>query len=319
MTLPTYQADVNNYLGAFFLLGANQTPFLNYIGGINGYKKVVGETFPLDVYTSLESAAQNVVTEANAVAGTGTAITYTRAQHTNYIQTMLRNIQVSYKKMSDRWKLAGIYYATPLDMVQAELDFQTEMNLRQLAVDMEFSCFQGTGVAPSANTTSVTTLGLVKTGSNGGIQTNRVNGGSGYLTKAMIDECVKDMADNGAPFNDPVMFCGSYQKAKISDLYGWAPVAASGTGLGGVAVESIETDFARIPVVFAPKALASTVVIAEMSEMKIAGWEVPGKGAIFVEPKAKTGASESYQLFAQLGLDYGEESHSGCIYGLLYS
>ena len=323
-TLPVYQADVNNYLGPFFVLGANQTPFLNYIGGLNGYKRVLGETFPLDQYSSLEAnTTSSVVGEDDAVAGTGTTIGYTRAQHTNYIQTMLRNIQVSYKKMSEKYPLSGVAWSSSQDMlVQAELDFQTMMNLRQIAIEMEYDCFQGAGTAPSAVTTHVATLGLVKTGSNGGIQTNRVNGAgsdSGAYTKAKIDSLVKAMADAGAPFIDPVMFVSSFGKTQISKLYGWAPVAAPGAGLGGVAVEKILTDFAEIPVVFSPGALNTTVVIAEMSEMKIAGLEVPGKGAIFVEPKAKTGASESFQLYAQLGLDYGEQSHSGVLYGMATS
>lgn len=321
-SLPIYAPDsgFGEYLGPFIVLGANQTPFLDYLNGLNGYKKVPGEEFALDVYSSLETAAQTVVTEANAVAGTGTTIAYTRAQHTNYIQTMLRNIEVSYKTMSNRAKMAGIYYNSPVEMAEAELDIQTRLNMMQLLVNMEFSCFQGVAVAPSANSTSVATRGLVATGStDGAIQTNKIAGGSGYLTKDLVDQMVLSMANHGAPFTEPVIFCGSFQKTKFSKIYGWSPVAAPGSGVGGVAVETILTDFAEIPVVFAPKMLSTAVVCAEMSECKLAGWEVPGKGAVFLEQKAKVGAGEKYQLYAQLGLDYGEESHSGSIVALLDS
>jgi Family of unknown function (DUF5309) len=319
-TMPLYSTDAGfgAYLGTHIVLGANQTPFLDRINGLNGYKPVPGEEFDLDVYSSLETPAQTVVTEANAVAGTGTTIGYVRAQHTNYIQTMLRNIDVSYKTMSNRAKMAGIYYASPDVMKEAELNFQTRMNMQQLIVNMEFSCFQGVAVAPSGSSTSVATRGLVATGStDGAVQTNKIAGGSAYITKAKIDAMVKSMADNGAPFRDPVIFCGSFQKAKISNIYGWAPVSAPGNGLGGVAVERIQTDFAEIPVVFAPRMLSTAIVCAEMSECKIAGWEVPGKGALFLEQKAKVGAGEKWQLYAQLGLEYGEESHHGSIVALL--
>jgi hypothetical protein len=321
-SLPLYSTDsgFGLYLGPFIVKGANQTPFLDRINanGLRGYKAVPGEEFALDVYSSLETAAQNVVTEANAVAGTGTTIAYTRAQHTNYIQTMLRNIQVSYKAMSNRAKMAGIYYNSSAEMAEAELNFQMRMNMLQMLIDMEFSCFQGVAVAPSTSSTNVATRGLIATGStDGGIQTNKVAGGSAYVTKDLIDSMVKKMADAGAPFLDPVIFCGSFQKQKLSKIYGWSPVGAPGSGVGGTAVEVIETDFARIPVVFAPRMLSTAIACVEMSECKLAGWEVPGKGAVFLEQKAKTGASESYQLYAQLGLEYGEESHHGSIVALL--
>jgi hypothetical protein len=321
-TMPIYAVDAGfgEYLGPHIVLGATQVPFLDRINaqGLRGYKKVPGEEFALDCYTSLETPAQAVVTEANAVAGTGTAIAYTRAQHTNYIQTMLRNIELSYKTMSNRAKMAGIYYNSPMEMTEAELDFQTRMNMMQLLVNMEFSCFQGVPVAPSANSTSVATRGLVATGStDGAVQTNKVAGGSGYLTKDLVDQMVKKMADSGAPFIDPTIFVSSFQKTKLSKIYGWSPVSAPGSGVGGVNVEVIETDFARIPVVFAPRMLTTALVCAEMSECKLAGWEVPTKGAVFLEQKAKVGAGEKYQLYAQLGLEYGEESHHGSIVALL--
>jgi hypothetical protein len=321
-TLPIYAPDAGfgEQLGPFIILGANQTPFLDYVNGLAGYKKVPGEEFALDIYSSLETAAQTVCTEANAVAGTGTTIAYIREQHTNYIQTMLRNVEISYKAMSNRAKMAGIYYNSPMEMVEAELDFQTRMNMMQLLVNMEFSCFQGVGVAPSINSTAVATRGLIATGStDGAIQTNKIAGGTAALTVDMVDAMVASMATHGAPFTDPVIFVNAWQKKKLSKLYGWAPVAAPGSGIGGVNIEYIETDFARIPVMFAPKMLVSALACVEMSECKIAGWEVPGKGAVFIEPKAKTGAGEKYQLYAQLGLEYGEESHHGSIVALTYA
>jgi hypothetical protein len=322
-TMPIYSMDAGfgAFIGPHIVLGANQTPFLDYINGLNAYKPVPGEEFAMDVYTSMETAAQTVVTEANAVAGTGTTIGYIRAQHTNYIQSMLRNIEVSYKAMANRAKMAGIYYDSPDIMKQAELDFQVEMNMKQLLNNMEFSCFQGVAQAPSGSSTAVATRGLVATGStDGGIQTNKIAGGSAALTKAKVDSMFKSMADNGAPFVDPVIFCGSFQKAKFSTIYGWSPVSAPGSGLGGVAVERIDTDFASgVPVIFAPRMLETAVVCVDMNEIKLAGWEVPGKGAIILEEKGKVGAGYKYQLYAQLGLDYGEESHHGSIVALTAS
>jgi len=305
-----------NYLGPFFVLGANQIPFISRIGYPNGFRPVVGFTFPVTEYASLETAAQTTVSEDTSIAGPPEAVSYVKAQEFNVIQTMHRSVKVSYAKIADRLAQSGIQYATDFDYKKAELDFQTEMTLIQLAVDMEFSIFQGAYAARTNSAANAKTRGLVGTGANGAINTNLTNAGTAALTTTLIDGLVKKMADAGAPFRDPVMWVNSWQKQKISSLYGWSPVAPPGAGLGGTAVQVIETDFARIPVMFAPKMLATAVAIVEMSEMKLAGLTVGSKGAIFLEPLAKDGASEKYQLYAQLGLDYGNERHSGAIYGL---
>jgi len=305
-----------NYLGPFMVLGANQTPFISRLGYPGGFRPVAGFTFPLLEYASLESAAQTTVSEDTSIAGAPEATSYVKAQEFNVIQTMHRSVKVSYAKIADRLALSGIYYATDFEFKKAELDFQTEMALLQLAVDMEYSVFQGVYAARTNSAANAKTRGLVGTGANGGITTNLTNAGTAALTTTLIDGLVKKMADAGAPFREPVLWCNSWQKQKISNLYGWSPVAAPGSGLGGTSVEVIETDFARIPVVFAPKMLTTAIVIAEMSEMKLTGLKVGDKGVIFLEPLAKDGASEKYQLYANLGLDYGNERHSGAIYGL---
>ncbi len=51
----TDRADVN-YLGNLFLIGANQTPFLNMIGGLTGGKSYNSFQFPLAQPWSLSTA-----------------------------------------------------------------------------------------------------------------------------------------------------------------------------------------------------------------------------------------------------------------------
>ena len=46
---------------------------------------------------------------------------------------------------------------------------------------------------------------------------------------------------------------------------------------------------------------------------------VPGKGNFFLEPLAKTGAGEKYQLFGQIGLDHGPEWYHGKFTGIAQS
>jgi hypothetical protein len=311
-----YTDTTSNYLGIMRVIGANQTPFTGMIGGLRGYKPAPGFEFPMEQYVSLESASQNTVAESTAVAGTGTPKTYVKAQRTNTAQIMYYPIEVSYAKASERLKIAGVTYSTPQEVMEDELDFQTRMTLMQLAVDLEYSCLQGAYTTKTAYNTNAKTRGIIEAVEAGN---NKVDASNASLTKAMVDSVSKKMADAGAPMTNPVIFAGSFQMQKLSDLYGWSPIGGAGAGLGGVRVNRIMTQFFEADVVFAPQMPTDTILFADMDKIQIRGVEVPGKGAIIVEPKGKVGAADSYQLYAQLGLDYSDPSFHGDIYGLATS
>lgn len=306
-----------NYLGPLFVLGANQTPFLTMMGGIRGYKPAPGFEYAMEQYASLVTAAQTVASEDTSITGTVGLESYAKSQGTNTAQIMYRNIAVSYAKAATRLQLSGVTYSTPQEFMQAELDFQTEMALRQLAIDMEYSCLQGTYLTKTDNTTLARTRGLPAAITTAG--TTATDCSAASLTKAMIDGVCKKMADAGAPMTQMVVFAGSFQVQNLSDLYGWSPVGGAGEGLGGVRVNRLMTQFFEADVVFAPQVAASVVLLADMDKCQLRGLEVPGKGAVFVEPKGKTGAAELYQLYAQLGLDYADATFHGLAYNLATS
>jgi hypothetical protein len=312
----TYTDQTSNYLGPLFVVGANQTPFLSMMGGMRGYKSAPGFEFAMEQYASLEAAAQRTVSEATAVAGTGTPRTYAKAQRTNTIQIMRYPIEVSYAKGAERLKLAGLAYSQTQDIMQSELDFQTEMTLKQLAVDVEMSCLQGTYVTKSANTDNSTTRGIIEAVTAGHC---KVNAAAASLTKAHMDSLSKLMADYGAPVTAPVIFAGSFQMQALSDLYGWSPVGGAGAGLGGVRVNRLITQFFEADVVFAPLMPTTAILVADMDKCQLRGLEIPQKGAIFNEPLGKVGAADAYQLMAHIGMDYSDPDFHGLIYGLANS
>jgi hypothetical protein len=315
-----YTDSGSNYLGPLFVIGANQTPFLTMMGGMRGYKPAPGFEFPMEQYVSLEAGAQRTVAESDAVTGTATQRTYVKAQGTNTLQIMYYPIEVSYAKATERLKIAGVTYSTPQEVMENELDFQTRMTLMQLAVDMEYSCLQGAYTTKSAYNANSKTRGIVAAATAGNC---KVNAGAVYsdakLSKQKVDDLSKKLADYGAPMTTPVIFCGSYQMQKLSDLYGWSPIGGAGAGLGGVRVNRLMTQFFEADVVFAPYIADSVLLIADMDKCQLRGGEVPGKGAIIVEEKGKVGAADSYQLIAQLGLDYSDAQFHGVIYGLATS
>ena len=317
-----YTDTTSNYLGVMRVVGANQTPFMNMMtgGSIRGYKPAPGFEYPMEQYASLESAAQRAVAESTAVAGTGTPRTYVKAQRTNTAQIMYYPIEVSYAKASERLKIAGVTYTNQADVMEDELAFQERMTLMQLGIDMEYSCLQGTYLSKSAYTTISTTRGIIEAVTAGHC---KVNAAAVYsdakLSKAKVDDLSKLLADYGAPMTQPVIFAGSFQMQKLSDLYGWSPIGGAGAGLGGVRVNRLITQFFEADVVFAPQMPAGTLLIADMDKCQLRGIEVPGMGAIVLEEKGKVGAANSYQLYCQLGMDYGDPDFHGVIYGLATS
>lgn len=316
-----YTDTTSNYLGTLYVIGENRTPALTMIGGMRGYKPAPGFEYAMEQYAALESAAQRTVHESDAVSGTATQRTYVKAQRTNTAQIGYYPIEVSYAKASERLKITGVTYSTPQEVMEAELDFQTRMTLMQMALDLEYSILQGTYVTKSAYNANSKTRGLIEAAeggtSSGGL--NKTDASSAALSKSLIDGIVKKLADSGAPMTRPVIFAGSFQMGKLSDLYGWSPIGGPGIGMGGVRVEKLITQFYEFDVVFDAQMPTDTLLFADMDKVQLRGVEVPGKGAIVLEEMAKTGAAWKYQLYYQLGLDYSDPNFHASLYGLATS
>lgn len=61
---------------------------------------------------------------------------------------------------------------------------------------------------------------------------------------------------------------------------------------------------------------AGTALLLNIDVISPVYQPVPGKGNFFLEQLAKTGAGEKYQLFGQIGLDYGPEWYHCKITGI---
>jgi len=294
-----------NYLGQLFLIGQNQTPFLNMIGGVNGAKTCKSFAFPVAQPYSLTSASQPAITEAASVSGQ-TPGTYTRGQDYNTVQIFQRAYSVSYAKQSAYGEISGLSILGD-QVVMDEMDFQRQAALKQISIDMEFSFLQGTYQLGSNATTAAKTRGL-----KNAIATSTVAGSSALLTKAMINEVLREMATNGAIFENMVILANAYQKQVLTDIYGYAPADRS---VGGVNVKQIETDFAMFGIVYAPQMPTDEIYFTDISVC--APMVLPvGNQLILDEEKAYVGASKGGQIYCQAGIDYGPEEYHGSITGL---
>ena len=289
--------NLPNYVGELFNVSPTDTPLLSAIGGMTGGKSVTSKQFTWQT-TDLAGATQTAAVEGADPTMKGR----TRSEVINVTQIMQYGVEVSYTKQAAVGNLSGesIIGNQP---VQDELAFQLDMAMKTAARDIEHSFIQGTYVADTNITTARKTRGMLAA-----IATNEVAGGAAALTQAKVEAALKAMADSGAPFEMPVIFANAFQKQKLSAIYSSAlALAPRDRNIGGVNITTIETDFGQVGIVFERHIPADDVLIADLAFLKPVFLDIPGKGHFFVEPLAQTGAAYKYQVYGEVGLEYGPE------------
>lgn len=300
-----------NFVGELFQAGKKETPFLTMIGGLNGQgKKTTSFEFPVSQDWALNAASQPEISE-DAAATAPPPTTYVRTQHTNTVQIFQRAVKITYAKQSSIGALSGINVEGS-NPVKDEKAFQIDGNLKQIAKDVEYSFINGKYQAATAANVPAKTRGMIEAATS-----NVVDAGNAALTTDMLDDLVRIMADNGAPFTTPVLLAGSKKRQQISKLYKDSDKFSSqDRNIGGVTVKSLIFDFVELGIVWCPNMPQDAILIADMSYIFPVFLPVPGKGYLFYEELAKKGAAEEGQLYGQIGLYYGPEAAHGKIANL---
>lgn len=304
-----------NFTGELYMIGANQTPFLSMIGGLQGgnVRTTKGAVFPLAQPWALNSASQPSISE-NASLTAPTAWTYIRGEDVNTVQIIQKAVKVSYLKQSTTSQLyvaTTHVNATDQNPVTDELQFQINGALEQAAVDVEYTFLNGSYIKATSADVAGKTRGIITACS-----TNSVAASSARMSKALMNELLRTMAGNGSRFKNPVAFMNAFQKQMISDIYGYAP---QDRNVGGLNIKQVETDFCMLGIVYAPYVATSHMLVADMAYCSPVYCPVPEKGNLFYEELSRTGAGLSGQLYGQIGLDYGPEEFHGKITGLATS
>lgn len=141
------------------------------------------------------------------------------------------------------------------------------------------------------------------------------------LTTDHIETAVQGVWDNGGLRGGvPVFIVNSRQKRAISAAYatsyGKAVPVVQGERIGGVAVDTVLTDFGQIGILLDSDWPKDSIGIASLDQLAPVFFNTPGKGVFFEEPLAKVGASDDVQLYGEIGLKYGSERSHGVLRGL---
>jgi len=301
------------YVGELFTADTSRTPLLSMTGGMTGGLRTDNEEFPTAVLYNYPDARQPRISEDDAT--WGPRITHaTKEQETNVTQIFHEGVSVTYQRLSNTGRLGGVTTLMSENVAENELDFQIAHKLKLMARDVEFTFINGTYTRRANVTAANQSRGLIQACGN----VNAIEAGGAALNKAQLNGLFRQMADNGAYFDDMVIFVNSRQKAAISEIYAGQPgfMLPQSREKAGVNVLEIDNDFFKCGVVYSKFVPQDVLLIADIAHIAPVFQTVPGKGHLFLEELARTGASERYQLYAQVGLAHGPAFLHGLIRGL---
>lgn len=305
--------NLPNYAGELFTADPTQTPLLSMIGGLTGGKQTDNFEFPTAVLFDYPDAAQPEISEsASATAPAASAIA--RSQESNVVQIHQEVIDLTYAKLSNGGRMSGINTAGQSANPADEKAWQIQQKLIKIARDVEFSFLRGSYQKSTAANVANKTRGMLELAAT----VNTVDGAGAAITTDMIKALMLEMADNGAYFNNMILFAGAKQKQAITSLYekqlGYNQGAAR--NVGGMNVTEIETDFCKLGIVWDRFMPDDSILIADVAHIAPVFQAVPGKGVLFEEELAKVGASDRIQIYGQIGLAHGPAFLHGSITGL---
>lgn len=299
-----------NYVGELFNITPTETVFLSSIGGLNGARGIRATEFGFQT-EDLPAASQPAHLEGQDAP---TATAQTRTAVTNVTQIFHESVEVSYSKQASIHQIASGFLG--VQPVTDEFQHQLNLKITKTARDLNYTFLRGTYAKPADNSSARKTRGMLSA-----VSTNAIAASGAALSKTMLQQLWRSMADNGALFRDMVMYLPSLQKQRVTDIYAYAPTDRN---IGGVNIKQIETDFGMIGVVFERHMPNDSILVAEMTVLQPVFTEIPDqaggfKGVFFYEELAKVGAAERGQLYGEIGLDHGPELYHGKITGLATS
>lgn len=293
-----------------FNKGNTRTPFLSMIGGKTKYTNSVEFVLGQE-YASEDGDIPNISETASLTAPTPSYIT--RSQNTNVTQIFQDSVAISYAKMSNMGTLAGANIAGQVANPRVELDFQVGNKMRKIARSIEKTFIQGKYNKATTDAEVNKTRGMDEA-----IVTNVIDGSSSTLDIWLVNDLLLKIRANGGDISDLVLWLDTVSLNQIN-----GSAVESGVEMGrayeneyGIQVKDLLLPIGKISLALGEFIPSGTVYAFNFNSINPVEQPVPDKGNFFLEPLAKTGAGETYQLFGQIGLDYGNEILHGKITGL---
>ena len=140
------------------------------------------------------------------------------------------------------------------------------------------------------------------------------------LASTDVNNLLKKMFDNGAklPQAETVFLCGSAQKVALSACYQATTLnqPTMTRNVGGVAIDTLVTDFGTFGVMLDRWMPDNEIAVVDLSVCSPVFLNIPDKGLLFTEELARVGSSRKFQLYGEVGLEYGPETYHGLLKNL---
>ena len=312
--------DLPNYVGELFDLMPQVVPFTTMIGGENGGREVMSRDFTWQVEDG-EAASATAQRFENASV-TGNLVP--RQPVSNVVEIHQEAVEFGYTAQAVLEQLGPSAPHSTLGVVQGDqpvrdpMQHQINKKIGKIKRDVEMSFLQGTfAQGTSDNTTTARrTRGLIEA-----TDTHKIDYTTGSYTsiRDAIDDLLLDMVSptneaNTAIMENVVFMANPAQRKAISQDYtATGSLAPRDRTIGGVAISTIVTDHGDFGIVSNRYVPAGTLLAIEVNVCRPVFLPIPGKGVFFVEPLAKTGATDEAQIYGEIGLEYGPETYHGKI------
>lgn len=312
--------DCPNYVGQLFQITPSDTPLLSAIGGLTGGRPADAVLFQWSTYDLRASQANRAQVEGESASNI-TADSRVRGNVYNVVEIHQEKVGVTYTKQAATGQFAstgsahtGAVGLSGSNAVMDELAFQTEQALKSIAIDVELSFISGSFANPSTNNAPRKTRGILEA-----TQTNVVDAAGADLSEDMVLDLMQSIWTAGGIMESETatLVCNAYQKRQLTNIFiTQKNYREQSRNIAGVRVTTIETDFGTVNIMLNRHFPTDQVAILSLDELAPRFLPIPGKGFLFREQLAKTGATDEYQIYGEIGLEYGLEQHHGKIVNL---
>ena len=302
---------VLNYSGMLFNKGNTRTPLSSIIGGrakiTNHVEFVTGQE-----YTAGGDGSQPEISETASLTAPDASVV-TREQKTNVTQIFMESVGISYAKQSNMGILSGLNVVQQQENPVNELDFQVAAKVQKVNRDIEYTFINGVFNKATTDATANKTRGLIPA-----ITTNVKAMKSKPLGLWDIADMVKMIYGANAPTDGLCLWCDAVTLFQINAdaVQNGLTVVPAAREINGISLSSVVTPIGVVYLYLGECLPAGTALLLNLNVLAPVHQPVPGKGNFFLEPLAKTGAGEKYQLFGQIGLDHGPEWYHGKFTGI---
>lgn len=301
---------VLNYSGMLFNKGNTRTPLSSIIGGraknTDHVEFVVGQNY------TTGGGSQPAISETASLTAPDASVV-TRTQETNVTQIFQESVGISYAKQSNMGTLSGVNIANQTANPINELDFQVAAKMQKIARDIEYTFINGVYNKATTDATINKTKGLVNA-----ITTNTKTMGSKPLGLWDIADMVKKVYESNAPTTGLCLWCDAITLFQINAdaVQNGLTVVPAAREINGIALSSVVTPIGVVYLYLGECLPEGTALLLNLDAIAPVHQPTPGKGNFFLEELSKVGAGTKYQIFGQLGLDYGPEWYHGKFTGI---